>query len=161
MVVELKVFFVDELLFNLTLYLMTIFVGRTFIPRAPWVLRLLLRAQGCLTMRSRRELWSTTRGQHLLHLLLTFGRMVLLATLGRRPPPPRLSTWTPTMRFPARLIRTWSGPNSNRAAAKESRNIQVPGLSLTGPTLRRWEIDWNGTPWQEDIFDDNEDMRVV
>jgi hypothetical protein len=22
-------------------------------------------------------------------------------------------------------------------------------------------IDWNGTPWQEDIFDDNEDMRAV
>jgi hypothetical protein len=23
------------------------------------------------------------------------------------------------------------------------------------------EMDWNGTPWQEDIFDDNEDMLVV
>jgi hypothetical protein len=27
--------------------------------------------------------------------------------------------------------------------------------------LPRQEIDWNDTPWQEDIFDDNEDMQVV
>jgi hypothetical protein len=27
--------------------------------------------------------------------------------------------------------------------------------------LRHREIDWNGTPWQEDVFDDNEDMRAV
>jgi hypothetical protein len=27
--------------------------------------------------------------------------------------------------------------------------------------LPRREIDWNDTPWQEDIFDDNEDMRAV
>jgi hypothetical protein len=100
MVVELKVFFVDELLFNLTLYLMTIFVGRTFIPRAPWVLRLLLRAQGCLTMRSGRELWSTMWGQRLLHLLLTFGRMVLLAMLGRRPPSPPIIDVDPNNAVP-------------------------------------------------------------
>jgi hypothetical protein len=23
------------------------------------------------------------------------------------------------------------------------------------------EIDWNDTPWKEDIFDDNEDMQVM
>jgi hypothetical protein len=38
---------------------------------------------------------------------------------------------------------------------------QVPDSSSLGPTLMRWEIDWNDTPWQEDIFDDNEDMRAV
>jgi hypothetical protein len=27
--------------------------------------------------------------------------------------------------------------------------------------LPRQEIDWNDTPWQEDIFDDNEDMQAV
>jgi hypothetical protein len=38
---------------------------------------------------------------------------------------------------------------------------QVPDSSSSGPTLTRWEIDWNGTPWQEDIFDDNKNMWVV
>jgi hypothetical protein len=27
--------------------------------------------------------------------------------------------------------------------------------------LPRREINWNDTPWQEDIFDDNEDMQAV
>jgi hypothetical protein len=27
--------------------------------------------------------------------------------------------------------------------------------------LPRQEIDWNDTPWQEDIFYGNEDMRAV
>jgi hypothetical protein len=27
--------------------------------------------------------------------------------------------------------------------------------------LPRREIDWNDTPWQEDIFDDNEGMQAV
>jgi hypothetical protein len=27
--------------------------------------------------------------------------------------------------------------------------------------LSRGEIDWNNTPWQEDIFDDNEDMQAL
>jgi hypothetical protein len=39
--------------------------------------------------------------------------------------------------------------------------MQVPGSSSTGPTLRHREIDWNGSPWQEDVFGDNEDMRAV
>jgi hypothetical protein len=30
-----------------------------------------------------------------------------------------------------------------------------------GPDVAAGEIDWNDTPWQEDIFDDNEDMRTV
>jgi hypothetical protein len=29
----------------------------------------------------------------------------------------------------------------------ETSSTQVTGSSSTGPTLRRWEIDWNGTPW--------------
>jgi hypothetical protein len=43
----------------------------------------------------------------------------------------------------------------------ETSRTQVPDSSSTGPALSCWEIDWNGTPWQEDIFDYNEDIRVV
>jgi hypothetical protein len=35
---------------------------------------------------------------------------------------------------------------------------QVLDSSSSSPRLPRWEIYWNDTPWQEDIFDDNEDM---
>jgi hypothetical protein len=54
-------------------------------------------------------------------------------------------------------------PNQIEQASKGpgTSDAQVPDSSSSGPTLRRWEIDWNGTPWQEDIFDDNEDMRAV
>jgi hypothetical protein len=27
--------------------------------------------------------------------------------------------------------------------------------------LPRWKIDWNDTPWQDDIFKDNEDMQAL
>jgi hypothetical protein len=27
--------------------------------------------------------------------------------------------------------------------------------------LPRWEIYWNDTPWQDDIFKDNEDMQAL
>jgi hypothetical protein len=37
----------------------------------------------------------------------------------------------------------------------------VPDSSSSSPRLPRREIDWSDTPWQEDIFDDNEDMQVV
>jgi hypothetical protein len=43
----------------------------------------------------------------------------------------------------------------------ETAGAQVRCSSSTGLTLRHREIDWNGTPWQEDVFDDNEDMRVA
>jgi hypothetical protein len=39
--------------------------------------------------------------------------------------------------------------------------MQVPDSSPSSPRLPRREIDWNDTPWQEDIFDDNEDKQVV
>jgi hypothetical protein len=38
---------------------------------------------------------------------------------------------------------------------------QVPISSPLSSRLPRREIDWNDTPWKEDIFDDNEDMRDV
>jgi hypothetical protein len=38
---------------------------------------------------------------------------------------------------------------------------QVPNTSPTSPRLPQREIGWNDTPWQEDIFDDNEDMQAV
>jgi hypothetical protein len=38
---------------------------------------------------------------------------------------------------------------------------QVPESSSSSPRLPRWEINWNGTPWQDDIFEDNEDMQTL
>jgi hypothetical protein len=29
------------------------------------------------------------------------------------------------------------------------------------PELKRWEIDWRGSPWEEDIFEDDEHMKEV
>jgi hypothetical protein len=38
---------------------------------------------------------------------------------------------------------------------------QVPESSSSSLRLPRREIDWNGTPWQDDIFEDNEDMQEL
>jgi hypothetical protein len=38
---------------------------------------------------------------------------------------------------------------------------QVPNSSSPSPRLPRWEIDWNDTPWQDDIFEDNENMQAL
>jgi hypothetical protein len=38
---------------------------------------------------------------------------------------------------------------------------EVPGSTLTGPRLGRRDIDWNGSPLDEDIFEDDEDMKEV
>jgi hypothetical protein len=38
---------------------------------------------------------------------------------------------------------------------------QVPNSFATSQRLSRREIDWNYNPWQEDIFDDNEDIWAV
>jgi hypothetical protein len=38
---------------------------------------------------------------------------------------------------------------------------QVPDSSSSSPRLPQREIDWNGTPWQNDIFEDNEDMQAL
>jgi hypothetical protein len=43
----------------------------------------------------------------------------------------------------------------------EMPGAQVPDYSVTSPRLPRREIDWNNTPWQEGIFDDNEDMQAL
>jgi hypothetical protein len=37
---------------------------------------------------------------------------------------------------------------------------QVSISSSPSPRLPRQEIDWNSTPWQDDIFEDNEDMQA-
>jgi hypothetical protein len=37
---------------------------------------------------------------------------------------------------------------------------QVPDSSSPSPRLLRRKIDWNVTPWQDDIFEDNEDMQA-
>jgi hypothetical protein len=33
--------------------------------------------------------------------------------------------------------------------------------SSSRPRFPRQDIDWNDTPWQEDIFEDNKDMQAV
>jgi hypothetical protein len=38
---------------------------------------------------------------------------------------------------------------------------QVLKSSSSSLRLPRWEIDWNGTPWQDDIFEDIEDMQAL
>jgi hypothetical protein len=43
----------------------------------------------------------------------------------------------------------------------ETTGVQAPGSISTGPSLRREDIDWSGTPWVGDIFDDDEDMKEV
>jgi hypothetical protein len=43
----------------------------------------------------------------------------------------------------------------------ETSSAQVPPSSSSNPRLPRRSIDWNQTPWQEDWFEDNEDMQVV
>jgi hypothetical protein len=53
----------------------------------------------------------------------------------------------------AQIDQAPRGPGTSRT--------QVPGSSPSSPRLPRREIDWNDTPWKEDIFDDNEDMQAV
>jgi hypothetical protein len=36
--------------------------------------------------------------------------------------------------------------------------VQVTDSSPSSLRLPQRQIDWNDTPWQQDIFDDNEDM---
>jgi hypothetical protein len=36
--------------------------------------------------------------------------------------------------------------------------VQVPSSLSSSPRLPRRSINWNHTPWQEDWFEDNEDM---
>jgi hypothetical protein len=38
---------------------------------------------------------------------------------------------------------------------------QVPDSSSSSLRLPRRKINWNGTPWQDDIFEDNEDMQAL
>jgi hypothetical protein len=38
---------------------------------------------------------------------------------------------------------------------------QVPESSSSSPRLPHQEINWNSTAWQDDIFEDNEDMQVL
>jgi hypothetical protein len=38
---------------------------------------------------------------------------------------------------------------------------QVPESSSSIPRLPQWEIDWNDMAWQDDIFEDNEDMQTL
>jgi hypothetical protein len=40
----------------------------------------------------------------------------------------------------------------------ETSGAQVPPTSSSSPRLSRRSINWNYTPWQEDWFEDNEDL---
>jgi hypothetical protein len=43
----------------------------------------------------------------------------------------------------------------------ETSGAQVPPSSSLIPRLPRRSINWNHTPWQEDWFEDNEDMQAL
>jgi hypothetical protein len=43
----------------------------------------------------------------------------------------------------------------------EASGAQVPLSSTSSPRLPRRSINWDHTPWQEDWFEDNEDMRAL
>jgi hypothetical protein len=43
----------------------------------------------------------------------------------------------------------------------ETSGAQVPPSSSSSPRLPRRSINWNHTPWQEDWFEDNEDMQAL
>jgi hypothetical protein len=43
----------------------------------------------------------------------------------------------------------------------ERTGVQAPGLTQTGRSLRQEDIDLTGTPWERDIFEDDEDMKDV
>jgi hypothetical protein len=43
----------------------------------------------------------------------------------------------------------------------ETSGAQVLQSSYSSPRLPRRTINWNHTPWQEDWFEDNEDMQAV
>jgi hypothetical protein len=38
---------------------------------------------------------------------------------------------------------------------------EVPGSTSMGHNFGRRDIDWNDTPWEGDIFEDDEDMKEV
>jgi hypothetical protein len=43
----------------------------------------------------------------------------------------------------------------------ETSGAQVPPSSTSSPRLPCRSINWNHTPWQEDWFEDNEDMQAL
>jgi hypothetical protein len=43
----------------------------------------------------------------------------------------------------------------------ETSGAQVPPYSSSSPRLPRCTISWDHTPWQEDWFEDNEDMQAL
>jgi hypothetical protein len=40
-------------------------------------------------------------------------------------------------------------------------SAQVPQTLFSSPRLPQREINWNHTPWHDDIFEDNEDMQAL
>jgi hypothetical protein len=43
----------------------------------------------------------------------------------------------------------------------EASGAQVPSSSTLSLRLPRRSINWDHTPWQDDWFEDNEDMRAL
>jgi hypothetical protein len=87
-----------------------------------------------------------------------------LSVVSERRPPPLVIDVDPISTMPDGMDQDLVGePAQIEQAPKDpgTSGAQVLDSSSSGPTLRRWEIDWNGTPWQEAIFDDNEDIRAV
>jgi hypothetical protein len=43
----------------------------------------------------------------------------------------------------------------------ETSSAQIPPSSTSSLRLPRRSINWDHTPWQDDWFEDNEDMRAL
>jgi hypothetical protein len=56
----------------------------------------------------------------------------------------------------------WDQPSIDLApGGPETSGAQVPPSSSSSPRFPRRSINWNHTPWQEDWFEDNEDMQSL
>jgi hypothetical protein len=56
----------------------------------------------------------------------------------------------------------WDQPQIDLApGGPEASGAQVPPSSTSSPRMPRRSINWNHTPWQEDWFEDNEDMQAL
>jgi hypothetical protein len=77
--------------------------------------------------------------------------------------PPGVIDVDPISTHPARaedLIR--DHPQIDQAPrGPRTSGAQVPPSSSLSPRLPQCEISWNRTPWQEDWFEDKEDMKAL
>lgn len=131
--------------------------------RAPWVLKSHHHVQGQPAMRSGLRSRVATWGHQLPCLRLSSEPWGPWVTPGTSASPPIIDVDP---------INSMSGTSTQGLTADpiqikpsegnpETTGVQAPGSTSTGPSLRHEDIDWTGTPWEANIFDDDEDMMEV